>query len=326
MDKNIKISLILVILLVGIISFDIINTHTIKTSEAGEKYLIDPSSLTTGLPFKSGINEGEGIVALDMPKFISASESKINDNDFVLGLDYNGEVKAYPLKIMQYHEIVNEVINNEPIIVTYCPLCKSGVAFKSEINGERIRFGVSGKLYNSNLVMYDEKTNSYWNQLTGQAIVGDLSGTVLERIKLSFSSWSEWKNKYPNTLILSKNTGFNRNYDITLYQDYFDNQYDLFGTKYNDTRLKPKQVIYPVEIGNKAIAFPDSLKKTVVHKIENKYVIFTNEGIVKIFLSDSMPENTTIGYLENNYEEYETFTSFWFSWIAFKPDTEIISN
>ena len=321
-----KIIIISIIVLLALLIYQISESQNIKINN-NEKYIIDPSELVSGGPGKGGIGQEGGIPALDMPDFITSSEASISSEDIIIGINYNNTVKAYPIKILQYHEIVNDFAGDIPIIVTYCPLCKSGVAFESTIEEERVRFGVSGKLYNSNLVMYDEKTESYWNQLTGQAIIGDLTGTNLKRIPVSFTTWDKWEKRYPETLILSENTGFSRQYNILLYENYFADSSNTFGTKYDDKRLEPKEIIYPVEILGKFKAYPEnSLEEDVIDQFNGKYVIIVKDAGIRIFTGDTKPGNTSIEYLTNNYDEYGTFTAFWFSWIAFKPETEVYSD
>jgi len=127
----------------------------IKTLKDGTKYLLDPKKILSGGPPK------DGIPSIDNPEFTSAEESSwLNDDDLVLGLNYKGTTRVYPLRILNWHEIVNDKVNGENVLITYCPLCRTGIAFKPIVDGEEVEFGTSGKLYNSELIMYDRKTDS----------------------------------------------------------------------------------------------------------------------------------------------------------------------
>tara|TARA_Y100000310_G_scaffold345665_1_gene467986 strand:- start:39456 stop:39866 length:411 start_codon:yes stop_codon:yes gene_type:complete len=123
----------------------------------------------------------------------------LKDDDLVLGIEIKGETRAYPHQIMVWHEIVNDKIQGESILITYCPLCFTGIAFERKINNEAVEFGTSGKLYNNNLVIYDRATDSYWSQETGQAIIGELIGVKLKQVQLDTITWGDWKKLYPET-------------------------------------------------------------------------------------------------------------------------------
>ena len=142
----------------------------------------------------SGGPPQDGIPSIDSPKFQSVQEADeiLEDSEFVLGLNINGDIRVYPLQILVWHEIVNDVVGGKPIAVTYCPLCFTNQVFnRTLIDGNIVEFGTSGKLYNSNLVMYDRKSNSLWSQALGEGIVGDYSGIKLEKIPFDIAYWKE---------------------------------------------------------------------------------------------------------------------------------------
>jgi len=161
----------------------------IKIASDGTKFIIDPSKIIGGGPPK------DGIPSIDNPKYVSVQEADqwIEDNELVIAIIYKGVKRVYPLQIMVWHEIVNDNIAGDPILITYCPLCGTGLAFERKISGEEVEFGTSGKLYQNNLVMYDRKTDTYWTQIDGRAIVGELSGMELTPISIDTVSWREWK-------------------------------------------------------------------------------------------------------------------------------------
>ena len=151
----------------------------------------------------------DGIPALTDPDFIAAEEvSFLEPNDRVLGVIANGVTKAYPLSIMTRHEIVNDTFDGRPVVVTYCPLCFAGMVFDARIEGRRQTFGVSGLLYNSDVVLYDRETESLWSQLLQQAISGPRRGQALTLLHSTNTTWSDWRERHPGTLVLSDHTGF----------------------------------------------------------------------------------------------------------------------
>ncbi|MDE1767534.1 MAG: DUF3179 domain-containing protein, partial [Thaumarchaeota archaeon] len=189
----------------------------------GIKHIIPLDEIKNGGPPK------DGIPSIDNPKFIPVSEVKfLKDDDLVIGVQLDGQTKAYPLLILVWHEIVNDKFGTTPVAVTYCPLCFTTQVFDRRINGTEVEFGTSGKLYNSNLVMYDRYTNSYWSQALGEGITGDLTGYKLEKIPFDLMRWSDWKSLYPDSKMLSTDTGFERSYGADPYGDYYTNPQIIF--------------------------------------------------------------------------------------------------
>jgi hypothetical protein len=164
----------------------------------------------------------DGIPPIDDPKFesVDAAAEWLSERDPVLVVTAGAETRAYPLAIMTFHEIVNDVVGGEPLVVTYCPLCNSGLVFERTVDGEVLDFGTSGRLYNSNLVMYDRSSRSLWSQFTGEAIVGERLGTMLERVPMQIVSFSEFAARHPDAQVLSRDTGHNRSYGDNPYVGY----------------------------------------------------------------------------------------------------------
>jgi len=188
---KIKLIILSVVIVIGVISLLAVFPEEIKSNSNtsiisstsdimitnGEKHIIPLDKIRGGGPPK------DGIPSIDNPKFVTVDDSQfVTDSDIVIGLHINGETKAYPLFILVWHEIVNDVIGGIPVAVTYCPLCYTNQVFDRTLEGTTVEFGTSGKLYNSNLVMYDRLTNSYWSQGLGIAITGELSGDELKTI------------------------------------------------------------------------------------------------------------------------------------------------
>ena len=167
----------------------------------------------------------DGIPAIDRPNFLSGNKAnELNSRDRVLGVSRNGVSKAYPIAILNWHEIVNDQFGSEAIVVSFCPLCGSGVAFTATARGRTLHFGVSGLLYNSDVLLYDRETESLWSQLQGQAITGPLKGAPLKQIAMAHTSWGDWLKRHPDTLLLSRNTGFKRDYERDPYAGYIDSK------------------------------------------------------------------------------------------------------
>lgn len=175
-------------------------TSSIKVDSRGMKYIVDPSKILSGGPPK------DGIPSIDNPKFVPLSEADrwIEDNELVLAIIYKGVKRVYPLQILVWHEIVNDTIAGDPILITYCPLCGSGIAYRRSLDGEAVEFGTTGKLYNSNLVMYDRKTDTWWTQIDGKAIVGEMTGGKLTEVSIDTVIWGEWKKGHPDSEVLSR--------------------------------------------------------------------------------------------------------------------------
>ena len=230
-----------------------IRGERLTITENGQRFLVPRDMLLSGGP------PPDGIPSIDNPKFVSAQEANewLGDEDFVLGLEFNGVVRAYPHQILVFHEIVNDNMNSVPLAVTYCPLCFTGIAFERVIGDEPVEFGTSGKLYNSDLVMYDRRTRSYWSQITGQAIVGELSGLTLKVIPMDTLRWGEWKELHPDTEVLSRDTGRPRPYGRDPYGGYYVSGGPIFPVESNDDRLPAKAIVFGIFIDGMSKAYPE---------------------------------------------------------------------
>ena len=232
-------------------AIDSIENTSVESSMTSQEQSLSQIQITDGTKhivpldrIKSGGPPKDGIPSIDEPNFVTASESNfVSDNDIVIGLQINGETKAYPLFILVWHEIVNDVVGGVPVAVTYCPLCFTNQVFERTVNGEVTEFGTSGKLYNSNLVMYDRNTDSQWSQAIGMAITGELTSHVLKRVPFDVAKWSDWKTLYPETLVLTTKTGHIRAYGSDPYGDYYTDPQIIFPVENKDDRLHPKEII-----------------------------------------------------------------------------------
>ncbi|SDS46022.1 DUF3179 domain-containing protein [Christiangramia echinicola] len=266
---------------------------------------------------KSGGPPRDGIPSIDKPKFTNALESEISSDARILGVYINGIAKAYPISILNYHEIVNDYFGEKPVVITYCPLCGSGIAFIAEVNGKKLTFGVSGLLFNSDVLLYDRQTESLWSQLKYEAISGKLLGEKLTVLNTANTTWENWKEKHPNTLILSENTGFIRDYSQNPYPDYNTSSAIYFPVKNNDDRFHPKEMVIGIEINGKTKAYPYSELK----KLNGTLLEDTFAGQKLKIKYDSKAQSAEI--LDASGNLLPAITNFWFAWYAFNPDTEV---
>ena len=214
--------------------------------------LVDPEDIISGGP------PPDGIPPIDDPKFISAAEAGfLADDEPVLAVEIGGEAKAYPLQILTWHEIVNDTIGDVPVTVTYCPLCNTGIAFeRPTIDGRLLDFGTSGKLYNSNLIMYDRQTESFWAQATGQAIVGELTGEQLTFVAARILSFGDWRAEHPDGLVLSRDTGHDRPYGQNPYAGYDSTERPFLFRGESDPRLPATARVLGIARADDVVAFP----------------------------------------------------------------------
>jgi len=258
----------------------------------------------------------DGIPPIDDPKFISADEAEEFVKDDTLGLlvENNDVTKYYPYNILVWHEIVNDEIGGKPLTITFCPLCATGFAVEREIEGTVYDFGTSGKLYQSNLVMYDRQTESYWSQIEQRAIVGELVGTELTLHPSSVVEFEKVKD-IPALKVLSTDTGAQRNYQRNPYQGYEDSEQVYFPINHPDARLPAKTVMHAVEVNGKqkAYKFKDLLELGELSDIFNGA-----ELNIKV---DSETDEIIIMDRETG-ERYVGYNVFWFSWATHNVDGE----
>jgi Protein of unknown function (DUF3179) len=305
----------------------------------------------------SGGPPPDGIPSIDDPKFISAAEADkfLEDGEQIVGLNINGDIRAYPLQILVWHEIVNDNVGGSSVAVTYCPLCFTNQVFNRTIDGQTVDFGTSGKLYNSNLVMYDRTSKTLWSQALGQAIVGKYAGLKLDRIPFDVAFWKEWKQLYPDTKVLSRDTGSTRPYGADPYGDYYTNGDLFFPVSNRDDRLDLKEIVVGLENGGQYKAYK-------LQQIEDTKVIndeINGESVVLISLHPAMArafDSKIDGQkLEFQYDNNSTRITdrqsgsewnlegistegpmkgkqlsrlpfdegFWFEWVAFHPETAL---
>lgn len=224
------------------------------------RHTIDYGDLLSGGPPR------DGIPSIDDPQFVDQAEAEawLTGNEPVMALEIDGEARAYPLQIITWHEIVNDVVGEVPVAVTFCPLCNSAITFDRRFDGEVFEFGTSGLLRNSDLVMYDRTTETLWQQFTGEGIVGDLAGEQLTFIATSLISFDNFRDAYPDGMVLSRETGFSRNYGSNPYVGYDDiNNSPFLFTGDLDGRLRPMDRVVTVTLDDVDVAYPLSILSEV---------------------------------------------------------------
>ena len=258
----------------------------------------------------------DGIPTLDRPVFETASEASVKPTELVVGLVAGSSAKAYPLSILNWHEIVEDELDGKRVAVTYCPLTGSAVVFDRllpEGVGEdrALEFGVSGLLHESNMLMFDRRTSSLWSQLGGGAISGAQAGAKLQAIPSVIVPWKTWRERHPGTLVLSRRTGHDRDYDRDPYGDYPSSDATLFPVSRRDPRLPVKDLVLGVVLDGESLAFPiaslrRAAKPLTVRIAEREVVVDTDAGSVVV------DGRTAV-----------SVRAYWFAWAAFHPETSL---
>lgn len=228
---------------------------------------LDPAHLTperAKIRFEEVVWGGvrkDGIPSLDNPRHIPASEADyLREDDLVFGVSINGDARAYPLRIMGWHEMFNEVIGGVPVALAYCTLCGSGILFETAVEGrEPLVFGSSGFIYRSNKLMFDRSTHTLWNQFTGKPVIGPLagSGLALKQRPVVIAKWGDWRANNADTTVLSLDTGHARDYGSgVVYRDYFASADLMFPASADTTRLANKDYVFGIRQFGAAKAWP----------------------------------------------------------------------
>lgn len=289
----------------------------------------------------------DGIPSLDNPKLMNAGEADyLNDSDPVFGVSINGDVRAYPLRIMGWHEMFNEVIGGVPVALAYCTLCSVGILFETKVESRKkpLVFGSSGFLYRSNKLMFDRETDSLWNQFTGEPVSGPLrnSGIKLKIRPVTIATWKAWRTAHPDTKVLSLDTGFKRDYGSgVVYADYFASKDLMFPALVRDeSAVKRKDYVFGIRELDVARAWPLAAfeKEMVINDAFNKRPIVligdaktrtvrayergTNTfstGKDELTLKSGklvwqVTEEALIGPADEELERLAGHLAFWFAW------------
>jgi hypothetical protein len=319
------------------------------------KWAIPINEIRDGGPGK------DGIPSIDNPQFVTVQEATfLSDDDLVVGIFQNGVARAYPHIVLDWHEVVNDEISGSFFTLNYCPLTGTAFAWESRTNNTRSTFGVSGLLYNANLIMYDRNTDSNWSQLRLECVNGSLLGDEPKLYNTIETDWATWRNLYPNTQVLSTQTGFSRNYGVSPYGDYAtNNNRFIFRPEIFNTALPNKDRVYAI-IDNelsKVYQFSNFEGGNVIKDNFNgsDYVIYGNNNLIYGFKLDGAHANLNFEYDPNNASasllkdnEGNTWSvfgealsgpragenltpvksvmSYWFAIAAFYPDPEIYTT
>ena len=262
----------------------------------------------------------DGIPSIDTPRFVDVESAHyIQPSDPVLGISHNNVRKAYPVSILNWHEIVNDEFSGEPVVITYCPLCGTGIAYLATTGKQVLKFGVSGLLYNSDMLLYDRQTHSLWTQIGKRAISGEMKGQQLQAIPLIHTSWEDWHTLHPDTLVLSTDTGYSRNYMRSPYSGYKESRALYFPVQYQDKRFHPKEDVLGVELNGHYKAYPFT-------ELEKTKATFTDYVGRKIITIKYSTKHRKAEAFDSKGKILPAVKAYWFAWVAFHPETEVFQS
>lgn len=292
-------------------------TPIASISERGFSFFgLQTDTSKASIPLDAVLSGGpgkDGIPAIDDPRFTSVDEADFSDDALGILVEFDGQARFYPYAVLVWHEIVNDRIGETEFAVTFCPLCGSAIVFDRKVGGETLEFGVSGLLWESNLLMFDRGTESLWSQAKNEAVIGHFSGTRLKVLPMRLMPFSEVRERYPDAQVLSKETGYRRDYDRNPYAGYeLDDSY-YFPVSVSDTRLPAKEIMYVVPAKRHSYAFPQ------LQLEEGARTTFTTpEGDLTLQKNDFEITSTLSGVTVPGYYE------MWFSWATHHQDDGIL--
>ncbi len=327
--------------------------------QSSSEWLIPTSQILNGGPGK------DGIPSIDNPRFSKADAiadlSFLTDQDLVVGVKVGDVIRAYPHPILDWHEIVNDELSGLPLAITYCPLTGTAIGWERTLNGETTTFGVSGLLYNTNLMPYDRATNSTWSQMLLKGVNGPHIRKEINTYPVVETSWKEWKNMFPNAEVLNLQTGFNRAYGQYPYGDYKTNHdFLLFPISNNDNRLPKKERGLGVSVDGQSrfyrfrdfssaevVSYHDNLNGkaiVVAGSSSRNFMVAYNreikEGVIldffpvigngQVILQDQDGHQWSIfgealngPYAGQRLKPLDAYIGMWFAWAAFHPEIEL---
>lgn len=290
----------------------------------------------------------DGIPSIDEPNFVSADEADawLEDDDRVIGVFLNGQARAYPQPLVVWHEIVNDTVGGRNVSVTYCPLTGSGIGF---LRGDT-ELGVSGRLVNSNLIMFDRATESHWPQMLGAAVEGPLKGRGLKEFRVFWTTWERWSQRHQETDVLSRRTGHVRNYRRDPYGGYgppsgyyAEGSATMFPLLNESKRYPAKRVVFGFRTQQEAVAVDMAALEQAGHLVhrgeDGDYLVLHDPGLDTAWVyradKDAVPENlgevafTPAGPKAealDGLKPVNGFEAMWFAWYAFYPDTVVLDD
>jgi hypothetical protein len=264
----------------------------------------------------SGTPYRDNIPAINEPSFITIADARdegLTDEQGVV-VTAGNTTRFYPFTILVWHEIVNDVIEDQALAVTFCPLCGSAVVFGARVDGTAENFGVSGKLYESNLLMYDESTHTLWSQILGEALVGEHTGKKLTVYPSQVMPFNEFTERHPKGEVLSKRTGHVRNYDLYPYDDYETSDDTLFPVTVMDARFQAKEMFYIIDVEATSMAF--QLAKL---RAENGTTLSHNGMELTV-----MVDGSEVTVTDTNGTIIPGYYAMWFSWATHHQDGGVV--
>ena len=289
------------------------------TSEAASKNGFDLSNARVPIDsIQAGGPPRDGIPPINEPVFAPAQTIEfLEADDRVLGVVLNGQAKAYPIPILNWHEIINDAIGGTSIAVTYCPLCGSGMVFNRQLDQQVLQFGTSGLLYNSNLLMYDQASESLWSQALAQAIAGPRAGERLSFVPARHMYWAEWRKRYPQSRVLTTKTGYARDYHRSPYGDYRARRHIPFPVGQWKRRYHPKTWVM-------GLALDDQYKAYPYPELAQSETPFTDQVGDQTFQIHYDPKGAgTATVTDIHGQPQPALYTYWFAWAAFYPDAPV---
>ncbi len=271
----------------------------------------------------SGGPPRDGIPSIDDPTFEPAgSQLPWREGDLLMTYDQGQARYAFPVGILNWHEIVNHQSDGKPVLISFCPLCGTGMAFDPVVDGRQLTFGVSGLLYNSDLLMYDRQTESLWSQIEGRAISGPLAGTELERVAVRHELWQTWRNRVGDDgRVLSTDTGFRRNYRKSPYGDYDLSERLYFPVSSTSREYHPKTWVLGWTHNGESKAWP--FPELANHLANQGEVVLQDEIGGKSVSVHYDPEAPSAELRDASGKLLPGTRAFWFAWYTFHPETQI---
>jgi len=255
----------------------------------------------------------DGIPALDQPKTAPA-DYRWDDAELVVGIESNGEARAYPLSLLVWHELINDTLGGRAILVSYCPLCGTAMVFDRRIEDQILRFGVSGLLFQSDLLMFDRSSESLWSQISAEAVSGPRVGQRLRLLRARATTWGDWRSRHPESTVLSRETGHARNYRHTPYKGYAKSNRLYFPAPI-DRRYHAKSRVLGLRLADgSARAYPAAEIKKAGGFVAERFA--GHEVQIKV---GGSPETFEV----EAPDAVDVIEGFWFAWMAFRPESTV---
>lgn len=306
---KIPVFLCLVVMVMGVLTYRVYRLPSANVSSGGSAIL-------------SGSILQDSVPAIDHPKFesVAVADQYLNNDGLGIAVEVNHASRFYPYQILVWHHVVNDTLSGQALLISYNPFAMSGSAYLRSISGTVYDFGLSDKMADSNLLLYDRSTHSLWDPMKHQSVDGEKKGTVLTRYPSSVMSWNTFKQMHATGEVLSSDTGFVRDYTHDPYGDYEYDATILFPVAHHDDRLRSKDLVYGIEWNQKQKAYPVSLlqkQSLIADVIDTTHIsieLDQKTQLVRAFQTDATGSHQT---------EIPVTESFWFSWANAFQGTEL---